>query len=374
MAFAERDQRTKKLTGRYCVDFWYKAPGEPDKRMRRCFPDKAKADANEAYARLTGLWADPDDDTAAGPTFKQAAADMRAVHPAWQRERDPSGQARLDWVIGKLGHLPVARITTADLQALVDDLKKRPVKSKRNATGKLTGRTLNGYLTMASAVMTWSAERPKAYGAFTPPVIPWQSTVKTRIHFMTQAQHELLLKHYAEKGYMDEVIVARVFYASGMRWGEFEKLEPNMVQLAQTSQGVEVGWIKLDETKTDVPRDIPVPSQLARDLRGLLQNGYRPNYNRSRTRFDVAKDLYGWNPRLTMYGMRHAAATYLTKRDMHPSKIKQFMGHKSFKTTEQYIHVEPEDLVDAIDFLNPTHGGVGSEAAPSNVVAIGKAH
>lgn len=373
MAFAQRDQRTKKLTGKYVVDFWYKKPGEPDKRMRRVFPDKSTADANEAYARLTGLWADPDDDQAAGVTFEQAAADMRKVHPTWQRGRDPSGQKRLDWVIGKIGKKPVKAITTEDLQDIVDDLKKRKVASKRNKSGVMSGRTLNGYLTMASAVLTWSAARPKSYGTFVPPVVPWQDAVETRIHFLTQEQQGLLIKHYTNKGWLDEVLVVRVLAASGMRWSEFEGLEPHMVQVTKRANGQEIGWIKLDETKTDTPRDIPVPPALARDLRGLLVNGYRANYNRSRTRFDTARDLYGWNPALTMYGMRHAAATYLTKQGMQPEKIQQFMGHKSYSTTQGYIHVENEDLAEAVNFLNPTYGLEAPVEPESNVVAIGKA-
>ena len=180
MAFAERDSRTKKLTGRWCVDFWFKSPGEPDRRMRRAFDTKAAAEANEAYARHTGLWADPEEDAPLGPTFKQAATDMRAKHDVWKQEKDKSGQARLDWIIDRIGHRPIAHVSTGDLDDIVLDLLKRPVKSKRNLTGHMKGRTVNGYLTMASAVLTWSAARPKEYGDFKPPVIPWQATEETR--------------------------------------------------------------------------------------------------------------------------------------------------------------------------------------------------
>jgi integrase len=204
-------------------------------------------------------------------------------------------------------------------------------------------------------------------------VVPWQETVKTRIHFMTQEQQGLLIKHYQAKGWTDEVLLVRALGASGMRWSEFEGLEPHMLQVTMTARRQEIGWIKLDETKTDTPRDIPVPPQLVRDLRGLFQNGYRPNYSRSRMRFDTARNLYGWNPALTMYGMRHAAGTYLTKNNMTGEKVQHFMGHKSYKTTQQYIHLESEDLVEAVNFLNPTHGVEVEMEPDSNVVAIGKA-
>lgn len=373
MAFAHKDPRTKKLTGKYEVDFWYKAPGEPDRRMRRVFENKKTAEANEAYARQTGRWADPDDDSAAGPTFKQAAEDMRKQHSTWQRGRDKSGQKRLDWIIDKIGHKAIRTVTTEDLQGIVDDLKKRPVKSTRNTTGVMKGRSINNSLTMASAVLTWAAARPKTYGTFVPPVIPWQDVVKTRIHFMTHEQQSLLIKFYTMKGWLDEVMVVRVLGQSGMRWSEFEGLEPGMVVVTKRANKQEIGWIKLDETKTDTPRDIPVTAQLARELKALLVNGYSANYDRSRWRFNQARLLYGWNHTITMYGMRHGAATYLTKQGMHGEKIQQFMGHKDYKTTQQYIHLESEDLADAVEILNPTYGVEAETEPQSNVVAIGKA-
>lgn len=372
MAFAERDNRTKKLTGRWMVDFIYKPQGEPERRMKRAFETKAKAEANETYARSTGIWADPDSDVPVGPTFKAAAEAMREVHEPWKKGRDPSGQKRLDWVIGKIGHKPVAHVSTDDLDNLVRDLRARPVSNKRNKSGHMTGRTLNGYLTMASAVLTWAAERPKVYGAFKTPVIPWQPVVQTRIHFLTQDQLRLIVRHYLDLGYVDEDVVLRVLAASGMRWSEFEGLEPHMVTVTTRANGAQVGWIKLDETKTDTPRDIPVTPAMATELRALLQNGYRPNYNRSRTRFDAAKKVLGLNPALTMYGARHGAATYLTKNGMAPAKIQQFMGHKTYRTTERYVHVESEDLAEAVDFLNPTLGGEASSDAPSTVVPLRK--
>lgn len=373
MAFAHKDPRTKKLTGKYEVDFWFKAPGEPDKRMRRVFENKKVAEANEAYARQTGRWADPENDEAAGPTFKDAAMQMRREHSPWLRGRDKSGQKRLDWIIDRIGHKPVKQVTTEDLQAIVDDLKKRPVKTVRNPTGVMKGRSINNSLTYASAVLTWAAARPKTYGTFVPPVIPWQDVVKTRIHFMTHEQQGLLIRFYTAKGWLDEVVAVKVLGQTGMRWSEFERLEPGMVILTKHANKQERGWIKLDETKTDTPRDIPVTPQLARELKALLVNGYSANYDRSRWRFNEARKLYGWDHTVRMYGMRHGAATYLTKRGMQPEKIQQFMGHKDYKTTQQYIHLEPEDLVEAVEFLDPSYGVEDQTEPQSNVVAIGKA-
>jgi integrase len=327
MAFAERDSRTKKHTGRWAVDFWWRVKGQPEKRMRRAFDSKAEAEAAETYARSTGQWPSVTEEEAGGPTFRMAAEDMRKHHDVWLQGRDTSGQARLDWIIGQIGDLQVRKVSTEDLDGLVRALRKRKVVSRRNDTGKLKGRTINGYLTMASAVLTWAADRPKVYGSFRVPNMPWQATIKTRIHFLTMAQQEALVAYYLEKGWTEDALLVRVFAQSGMRWSEAEGLEPFMVTVGNRN-----GWIKLDATKTDNPRDIPMSVETARDLKALLQSGYVLNYSRTRTRFDVARDLLGLPPALTMYGMRHAAATYLTKKGMQPAKIQSFMGHKSYAT------------------------------------------
>jgi integrase len=372
MAFAERDSRTKKHTGRWAVDFWWRVKGQPEKRMRRAFDSKAEAEAAETYARATGLWPQQSAEEAKGPSFKEAAEDMRAKHDVWLAGRDVSGQRRLDWVIEHIGHLPVAHVSTEDLDGLVAALRKRKVINRRNDTGKLRGRTINGYLTMASAVLTWAASRPKVYGDFRVPEVPWAQIVETRIYFMTMDQQALLVRYYLEQGWPEEALIVRTLCQSGMRWSEFAGLEPHMITFSKNAKGSEVAWIKLDRTKTNHPRDIPITPGLGREIRALIGNDWRPNYSRSRTRFDVARKLLGLPPSLTLYGARHAAATYLTKQGMPTANIQSFMGHSSYKTTEKYVHVESEDLVQAVDYLNPTSGGEALIGHVSEVVAIRK--
>jgi integrase len=376
MAYAEKDSRTKKLTGRWAVDRWYKyGDSSPDRRFRKAFMTKKEAEGWEAYVMKTGL--EPPDaegnQRPIGPTFKEAAAEMRAKYDVWKKGRDPSGQRRLDWIISKIGHRPLAQVSTGDLDDIVLDLLRRPVrKGHRNPKGQMKGRTVNGYLTMASAVLTWSASRPKDYGDFKPPVIPLQATEETRIVYMTDEQEKLLVTYMTNKGFLNSALTIRVLRASGMRWGEFEGLEPQMVQTVKRANGQLIGWIKLDKTKTDTPRDIPITPKMAGELRALLANGARPNYWTIRRQFDEAKKVLGLPPGLTMYGARHAAATYLTKRGLQPAKIKQFMGHKSYKTTEKYIHVENEDLVEAAEILNPNPGWEPETEEVGEVVAFNK--
>ena len=49
------------------------------------------------------------------------------------------------------------------------------------------------------------------------------------------------------------------------------------------------------------------------------------------------------------------------------------MGHKCYTTTQQYIHVESEDLVEAADFLNPAYGLEEQMEPETKIVPFGKA-
>jgi integrase len=370
MAFAERDSRTKKHTGRWAVDFWYKSPDQPDRRMRGAWATKEIAEANEAYARATGQWPPgANKEAPVGPTFASVAADMRLKYDVWLKNRDPSGQMRLDWVIARIGHIPINQVSTSDLDGLVEDLKKRktPQGNTRSA------RTINGYLTMASAVLKWGEARPDDYGSFKRPLVPWQDMEEPRIHFMTHDAERLMVSHFTNKGMLDAALTVRALCASGLRWGEWEALEVHMIHTATRADGTPIGWIKLDKTKTNSPRDVPIPVTLARDIKALFANGPRPNYERFRKQFDLAKKVLGLDPKVTIHGMRHATATRLVKGNANLEKVRVFMGHKVAATTQKYTHVESEDLAEIALILNPALGGEPQIQPEGEVVEFKKA-
>jgi integrase len=225
---------------------------------------------------------------------------------------------------------------------------------------------------MVSAVLTWAEARPALYGSFKSPLVPWQEVEETRIHFMAPEQEQLLIAHWTRKGLLREAFTVRVLCASGLRWGEFEELEPHMVQITTRRDGTQIGWIKLDKTKTNSPRDVPIPHAMAGELKALIANGPRPNYARFRTQFDAAKKVLGLAPKLTIHGMRHATATRLMKAGAHQEKIRNFMGHKAASTTQKYEHVEAEDLAEIANILNPVLGGAAEIMPAAEIVEFKK--
>lgn len=55
--------------------------------------------------------------------------------------------------------------------------------------------------------------------------------------------------------------------------------------------------------------------------------------------------------RLTPYSCRHTAATSLALENVPPSVIQKVMRHAKFSTTEQYIHVNIDPMLDAVNRL-----------------------
>lgn len=56
-------------------------------------------------------------------------------------------------------------------------------------------------------------------------------------------------------------------------------------------------------------------------------------------------DLAGLSPHV----LRHTAATLWLRRGVDIKAVQQLLGHKSIATTQRYLHLTPQDLLDAID-------------------------
>ncbi len=61
--------------------------------------------------------------------------------------------------------------------------------------------------------------------------------------------------------------------------------------------------------------------------------------------------------RLTPYSCRHTAATSLALENIPPSVIQKIMRHAKFSTTEKYIHISVDPMLDAVNMLPKTPQG-----------------
>jgi integrase len=364
---ASAEKRDGKLTG-----FWY---GEVDRRhkgglrFRARFETKKEAEGYEAYVRATGEappWA-TQDGVGAGYTFATVAADCKANYAPWARQRDRSVIQRLEWLCsGKLGAMPIEAIGREDLERLVSDLKARPAKQKGQ---KLSGSTINRYLTAVSTVLTYAAKDPRKYGKLQRPSLPWQTEGDMREETVSFDQENAICRAITEGGSYAApacAFLVRVLAASGMRLGEL---------LALRSEQVENDRIRLKaaETKTKASRLIYVGEEMARELRALIVSGGIPSASQLRLAFKTAIKTCGYSNELCLHSLRHTRATRLLEAGVDPQTTMQMMGWTAFTTMQRYRHVSDTLQREAAEKVSLRRGEKASEGVVLPFAAIDKA-
>lgn len=352
MAYAEK--RGEKLTG-----FWYGEVQLKTGRLRRRFETLKEAKGYEAYVRATGFEPENLKDAKLGQTFAEAAAACRASNTTWRRGRDKAGQQRLDWIIGRIGNMTMASITTQVLDKVVADLEKRPAKGRAQHS-LLSPATINRYLSAASAILTFARVRdPHLPGC----VVPWKQETGHRRHWLSDEQEATLVRWLVGAGYLAEALTVRVLCASGLRWGEFSSVD------AYACQGE---WIKLDKTKTDTPRDVPIPEELNAKFCTMIRRDERPKYTPMRRHLKAAVKACGYAPELGIHNLRHTLASRLIQDGQPLSIVKDYLGHADIKTTEKYVHVEKSSLLKAMRNRHPHRGGTGQNDDTGQVLPFVK--
>lgn len=79
----------------------------------------------------------------------------------------------------------------------------------------------------------------------------------------------------------------------------------------------------------------------------------------------------------SIHSLRHTFVTRLQQKDVHGGKVQRLAGHKNYRTTERYTHLNVGDLIEPVcrlDFDRPQGQGLvaveaGAAEAPSGAVA-----
>jgi integrase len=131
---------------------------------------------------------------------------------------------------------------------------------------------------------------------------------------------------------------------TAMRRGEIAKAKWNHLHLAQRI-------LLIPETKTGVPRSIPLSSkamQIIQSLQAVNNNIFNLHadsisqaFERACTRVGIA-DLH-------FHDLRHEATTRLFEKGLNPMQVSVITGHKTFEMLKRYTHLKAQDLVKLLD-------------------------
>jgi integrase/recombinase XerD len=62
--------------------------------------------------------------------------------------------------------------------------------------------------------------------------------------------------------------------------------------------------------------------------------------------------LYGLPPNISLHSLRHSFATHLLEKGTDVKYIKELLGHFDIKTTERYLHISRQSLINIISPLD----------------------
>ena len=126
--------------------------------------------------------------------------------------------------------------------------------------------------------------------------------------------------------------------------------------------------VRLNDTKNDSPRTVPLTLKATRIFELALQNPIRPidtdliffgepgrnnkrsSYQFNKTFGDIKKSL--GMQYLHFHDLRHEAVSRLVEAGLSDQEVASISGHKSMQMLRRYTHLRAEDLVRKLDQIS----------------------
>jgi integrase len=112
------------------------------------------------------------------------------------------------------------------------------------------------------------------------------------------------------------------------------------------------GFIIVHQSKTDVPKQVPMTSRVRARLAGTKEGLRNPFggltvYEADR-RFRKVREALGLqdDKELVLHSLRHTAASRLAAAGIDAFRIQKFMGHRNVTTTQRYVTLYGTDIQD----------------------------
>lgn len=147
---------------------------------------------------------------------------------------------------------------------------------------------------------------------------------------------------------------------TGIRIKECINLKLNDVNLKE-------GYLKVIDGKGGKNRTIPLNQHIREQLKEYLED-YRPDTDSLyffalkktgsvSTQYvnrilNEAAQRAGIEKHVTSHILRHSFASYLVQKDAHVAVIQRLLGHSDVRTTSVYMHVQQDDLKEAVNKID----------------------
>ena len=142
-------------------------------------------------------------------------------------------------------------------------------------------------------------------------------------------------------------------YSAGLRVSEVTNLKltdidaERMQLFIQNAKGQKDRFVMLSPIVLDVLRNY-VKELRPKPVKYLFEGaiaGEAYGIRSAQKIFNEAKKMAGIRKKITFHGLRHSFATHLLEKGVDVKYIQELLGHFSIKTTQRYLHVAREQLV-----------------------------
>lgn len=264
-----------------------------------------------------------------------------------------------------IGGLPLAAITPADVQGLLDTLR---------AAGRRDG-TLYQYFALIrhafNQAMRASIDGEPVFAGDNPTSgVDFRQSPNARLRFLSREEIDRLVQVMEAHGYTDLRDATLLSLHTGLRMGELLRLEWHDVDLAHGHLHVRAGadtkpggMVPLNRIAAEV-----FTRRRKRSRYGVL---VFPPVRRGLQRgnlshlFRQVVDEVGLNngatnarQRIVFHSLRHTFASWLALAGVDLYRIKALMRHRSIEMTQRYAHLLPDATRQAVHVLCPPTAGV----------------
>lgn len=156
-------------------------------------------------------------------------------------------------------------------------------------------------------------------------------------NIISQEMEEIFLSNIKKEVHRDLVVL---LLETGLRINEALNLKKEHIDLQE-------GFLYIYANKTDTPRAVPITSRVREILSKRIGNADlfpRVRYNAFYTMLKNAVKAAGLPEDITVHSLRHTCLSRLAKNGANASLIMAWAGHKKLSTSQQYIHMNPQDL------------------------------
>ncbi len=230
-------------------------------------------------------------------------------------------------VLASLGHVSLFNLTNQHLAEFRDDQLKQV--GPTTVVHRLS--LLSKVLKIAS--QEWSVPFPKGIPTVRKPKRP-----SGRDRRLQDGEYDRLLEALSESPVVGQIVVLAI--ETAMRRGELVKIKWDHIDFGSRT-------LHIPETKTGVPRDVPLSERSLALLERLERSSERV--------FDIQPDSVSQAferackraaiEGLRFHDLRHEATSRLFEKGLNTMEVATITGHKTLEMLNRYTHLRAADLV-----------------------------